>query len=58
MAVHVDNAISEVVPEVEASTGGGGGGESAQWEEVEKLRATNSRLLMEKSRTSAEGFDD
>jgi hypothetical protein len=56
MAVHVDNAISEVVPEAEASTGGGG--EGTQWEEVEKLRATNSRLLMERSRTSAEGFDD
>ena len=57
MAVHVDNAISEVVPEAEASTGGGAGA-GEQWEEVEKLRATNSRLLMERSRTSAEGFDD
>ncbi|HEV7374866.1 MAG TPA: hypothetical protein VGN95_09130 [Pyrinomonadaceae bacterium] len=58
MAVYVNNAISEVVPEAEASTGGDGGGEGTQWEEVEKLRATNSRLLMEKLRTSAEGFDD
>jgi hypothetical protein len=57
MAVHVDNAISEVVPEAEASTGGGGP-EISLWEEVEKLRATSSRLLMEKSRTSAEWFDD
>jgi hypothetical protein len=57
MAVHVDNAISEVVPEAEAATGGGGG-EASQWEEVEKLRATHSRLLMDKARTSAEGFDD
>jgi hypothetical protein len=55
MGIYVDNAISEVVPEAEASTGGG---EGTQWEEVEKLRATNTRLLIEKARTSAEGFDD
>jgi hypothetical protein len=57
MAVHVESAISEVVPEAEPQAGAGGG-ESASWEEVEKLRAAHSRLMMEKSRTRAEGFDD
>lgn len=57
MAVHVDNAISEVVPEAEPSTGVGSG-EGTKWEEVERLRAASSRLMMERARTSAEGFDD
>lgn len=57
MAVHVDSAVSEVVPEAEPPAGAGSG-ENASWEEVEKLRAAHSRLMMEKSRTVAEGFDD
>jgi hypothetical protein len=57
MAVHVDNAMSEVEPEVEPS-GGAGGGESAPWEEEERVSAALSRTAMERSRTAAEGFDD
>ena len=57
MAVHVDNAMSEVVPEVEPS-GGAGGDEGAPWEEEERVSAALSRTAMERSRTAAEGFDD
>ena len=57
MAVHVDNAMSEVVPEVEPSAGAGGG-ESEPWEEEERVSAALSRTAMERSRTAAEGFDD
>jgi len=57
MAVHVDNAMSEVVPEVEPSAGAGGG-ESEPWEEEERVSAAISRAALERARTAAEGFDD
>ena len=57
MTVHVDNAVSEVVPEVEPSAGAGGG-ESSPWDEEERVSAAISRTAMERSRTAAEGFDD
>ena len=56
MAVHVDNAMSEVVPEVEPSAGAGG--ESEPWEEEERVSAAISRAALERARTAAEGFDD
>lgn len=57
MAVHVDNAVSEVVPEAEPK-GDAGGGENLPWEEAERLGAAARRAAMESARTRAEGFDD
>lgn len=57
MAIHVDNAVSEVVPE-EESLAESGGGAGSSWEEAERISAANARAAMERARTSAEGFDD
>jgi hypothetical protein len=56
MAIHVDNAVSEVVPEAEPQAEQGGA--SPPWEEAERISAANARAAMERARTSAEGFDD
>jgi hypothetical protein len=56
MAVHIDELSTEVVPEPEPPPGPRGGG--AGWEEVTRMRESQSALLRDRLRTAAEGFDD
>jgi hypothetical protein len=57
MPVHIDQMTSEVVPESEPASGGGYG-ETPSWEEMAQLRDQQARLLRDRLRTAAEGFDD
>lgn len=57
MAVHIDEMTSEVIAESEPSPSG----EAAQatnWERLAQLREFHARLVRDRLRTAAEGFDD
>jgi hypothetical protein len=56
MAVHVDQMTSAV--SVEPESPAQGYSEGAWWEEVAQLRDLQARLLRDRLRTAAEGFDD
>ncbi len=56
MPVHIDQMTSEVIPEVEPASGGNKG--TTSWEELAQLRDRQMRLLRDRLRTAAEGFDD
>jgi hypothetical protein len=58
MAVNVDEIVSSVIPEPEEQGGSseGGGGES--WKKVAQFRAFHALNIWDRTRTSAEGFDD
>lgn len=56
MAIHVDEMVSDVTAEPEPQAVATG--ESAEWRELEKLRAAQSQLKRDRRRTEAEGYDD
>jgi hypothetical protein len=56
MAVHIEHMTSEVIPESESPSPGYG--DATRWEELDQLRELQARLLRDRSRTAAEGFDD
>lgn len=56
MAVHIDEMTSEVTAESEATTEGYGS--NTHWEELAQLRELHARLMRDRLRTAAEGFDD
>jgi len=59
MAVHIDQVISEVVPEPEiAGSSSAGEGSTEWWDDVDHIRGSASRLTRDRLRTRAEGFDD
>jgi hypothetical protein len=56
MAIHVDEMVSDVTAELEPQSVAAG--ESAEWQELEKLRDAQSQLRCDRRRTEAEGYDD
>jgi hypothetical protein len=56
MAVHIGELSTEVIPEPEPPPGARDGGSG--WEEVTRVRESQSALLRDRLRTAAEGFDD
>lgn len=59
MPVNVDHLSSDLMPEAEpGQQPPSGGPASAGWEAVERLRAAQARLMEDRLRTRAEGFDD
>jgi hypothetical protein len=56
MPVHIDQMTSEVIPESEPASGGNE--ESTSWEALAQLRDRQARILRDRLRTTAEGFDD
>jgi hypothetical protein len=57
MPIHVDEMTSEVIPESEP-VWSGGSAEANSWEALAQLRDQQARLLRDRLRTAAEGFDD
>jgi hypothetical protein len=58
MAVHIGELSTEVIPEPEPPPGARDGGSGSGWEEVRRVRESQSALLRDRLRTAAEGFDD
>jgi hypothetical protein len=58
MTVHVEQAVSEVVPEPEPQTGAAPAAEGVVWTELERWRAMRDRTRRDAGRTSAEGYSD
>lgn len=56
MSVHIDQLSTEVIPEPEPPPGARDGGPG--WEEVTRVRESQSALSRDRLRTAAEGFDD
>jgi hypothetical protein len=57
MTVNVSELTTEVIPEPEPPPAAASHEEPA-WELVERARETSSRLVRDRVRTAAEGFDD
>ncbi len=58
MAVNVDEIVSSVIPEPEEQGGGSEGGGEESWKRVAQFRAFHALNVWDRTRTSAEGFDD
>jgi hypothetical protein len=58
MTVHVEQAVSEVVPEPEPHTGAAPAAEGVVWTELERWRAQRDRARRDAERTQAEGYGD
>lgn len=56
MPVHIGELSTEVIPEPEPPPGARDGGSG--WEEVTRVRESQSALSRDRLRTAAEGFDD
>jgi hypothetical protein len=57
MAVNVDRVVSDVVAEPEPAPPQKPA-EPTPWEELDRWRALQARLMKDRLRTCAEGFDD
>lgn len=57
MATHVDELVSDISVEPEPDTAAPAG-PPADWESLARLREQRIRLMEDRWRTAAEGFDD
>ena len=57
MAVNVDEIVSSVIPEPEEQ-GGSSDAAGESWKKLAQLRASHAMNVWDRTRTSAEGFDD
>jgi hypothetical protein len=56
VTTHIEHAVTEVIPEAEASESGEPG--DTRWVEQEKIAAARSRSIRLERRVHAEGLDD
>lgn len=56
MAVHVDEMVSDVTAEAAPQTEAAG--VTVEWRELERMRETQARMMRDRRRTEAEGYDD
>lgn len=56
MPTHIDQIVTEIVPEAEAGSESGPG--DSRWLEAQKLQAQLKHLARLENRLSAEAFDD
>jgi hypothetical protein len=58
MAVNVDEIVSNVIPEPEEQSGASDAGSEPGWKRAAQIRALHALNVCDRTRTSAEGFDD
>lgn len=58
MSVNVDEIVSNVIPEPEEHSGNSSAGSEPGWKKAAQIRAYHALNVWDRTRTSAEGFDD
>jgi hypothetical protein len=56
MAVHVDEIVSNVTAEAAPQTEPAG--QTVEWREMERMCEAHARMMRDRLRTEAEGYDD
>jgi len=58
MAVHVDEIVSSVIPEPEEQHASAPAAQEPAWKTAAQMRSLHARIVQDRARTAAEGFDD
>jgi len=58
MSVNVDEIVSNIIPEPEEQSGASSGTSEPGWKKAAQIRAYHALNVWDRTRTSAEGFDD